>query len=63
MNNTQWQKYQYQKKKNEIEYQVKKLEKHLNTYHWFFNSETWIKTIEAMQDLESLDKLENFGSF
>jgi len=57
-----WQKYQYEKKKEEIAYAVGKLESHLNTYHWFFNNETWLKTIEAINDLERLDKLENFNN-
>jgi hypothetical protein len=35
-----WQKYQYEKKKNE----------------------TWLKTIEAIDELERLDKLENFSN-
>jgi len=56
-----WRKYQYQKKKDEISYYVGELEKHLNIYNWFSNSETWIKTIEAMDELKKLDELENFG--
>ena len=61
-NKSYWRKYQYQKKKNEISYYVGELEKHLNVYHWFFNSKTWIKTNDAMEDLKKLDELENFGS-
>ena len=58
-----WRKYQYQKKKDEISYYVRKLEKHLNSHNWFSNRETWFKTIDAMADLKRLDELENFGSF
>lgn len=61
-NKSYWRKYQYQKKKNEISYYVGELEKHLNVYHWFSNSKTWIKTIDAIEDLRKLDELENFGS-
>ena len=62
MYDSNWNKYQYEKKKRKIAYEVGNLEKHLNVYHWFFNSETWLKTIDAMEDLKKLDDLENFGS-